>query len=686
MRIQSLSLVCFSTVAMILALQPLAAAEVPQRGFDSAGMDKAVAPGDDFFAYANGGWIKGTEIPADRSNWGVFSVIEEEANRRTVGLIQDAGKSNATEGSDARRVGDFYDSYMDEKAIESKGLTPLRAELSEIRAIDSKKSLAAVLGRGLRADVDALNNTNFHTDRPFGLWAAPDFHDPEHNVAYLLQGGLGMPDRDNYLSSDPRDESLRMKYRQHIAAVLRLAKISGATKKAEAIAALEHKIAEAHATRTESEEVHNADNPWRLADFSSKAPGLDWKRYFAAAGLSTQPMIVVWQPRAVSGIAALVGNEPLTIWKDYLTFHALDRASPLLPKAFVEERFKFYGTALTGAPQLRDRWKRAVAATNGSLGEAVGKLYAQHYFPAEAKAAAQEMVKNIVAAFGRRIDNLDWMSPATRAKAKAKLGTLYVGVGYPEHWRDYSGLTIRRGDALGNAQRSELFDYRSSLAKLGHTVDRSEWSMTPQTVNAVNLPLQNALNFPAAILSPPFFDVKNEPVENYGAIGTIIGHEISHSFDDQGSQFDAQGRLVNWWTPEDLAHFTAAATRLASQFDAYEPLPGLHVNGKLTLSENLADVAGVAASYDGYRSAYDGKQAPDSAGFTGDQRFFLAFARNWRSKARPEALRMGIKTNGHAPAEFRADTVRNLDAWYQSFDVKPGQKLYLEPGQRVRAW
>jgi Predicted metalloendopeptidase len=686
MRIQTFPLLFLSAVLMTTSLDPLVAADLARHGVDLAGMDKSIAPGDDFFAYANGTWMKTTEIPADRSSWGVFQIVADEANRRTVGLIQDAGKSGAAAGSEARKVGDFYDSYMDEKAIEAKGITPLSPELKAIRAIDSRKALATVLGRGLRADVDPLNNTNFHTDRPFGLWVSPDFHDPDRNVAYLLQGGLGMPDRDNYLSNDARDVSLRAKYRDHIAAVLKLAGISGSEKKADAISALERKIAEVHATATESEDVHNADNPWRMADFSAKAPGLDWKSYFTAAGLSSQPMIMVWQPKAIRGIAALAGSEPLSVWKDYLTFHAIDRAAAVLPKAFVEERFRFYGTALTGAPKLRDRWKRAVDATNASLGEAVGKLYVQHYFPPEAKAAAQEMVKNIVTAFGHRIDRLEWMSPATRAKAHAKLDTLYVGVGYPERWRDYAGLVIKRGDALGNAQRSELFDYRASLAKLGKPVDRSEWSMTPQTVNAVNLPLQNALNFPAAILAPPFFDPKADPVENYGGIGTTIGHEISHSFDDQGSQFDAQGRLVNWWTPEDLAHFQAAAAQLAAEFDAYEPLPGLHVNGKLTLSENLADVAGLAASYDGYRNAYGGKPAPDANGFTGDQRFFVAFGQIWRSKMRPEALRMVVKTNGHAPGEYRADTVRNLDAWYEAFDVKPGQKLYLAPAARVRAW
>ncbi|MEA2337019.1 MAG: putative endopeptidase [Thermoanaerobaculia bacterium] len=655
-------------------------------GLDPAGMDKSVKPGDDFYGYANGTWSKNTPIPPDRSNIGVFSILDEKANERTSKLIQDADKSQGAAASDERRIGDYYAAFMDEKAIEARGLKTVQPELDQIAAISDKSSLARVLGSELRADVDALNNTNFHTDRLFGLWVSPDFNNPSRNVGYLLQGGLGLPDRENYLRKDAKDIELQTKYRAHIAAILNLAHIANTEERAAHIYALEHKIAEAHVSRTDSEDVHKANNPWKLHDFPTKAPGLDWTSYFKAADLSAQPMIMVWQPTAVTGIAALVGSESVAVWKDYLTFHALDRASGLLPKAFADEAFKFYGTTLSGAPQQRARWKRAVNATNGALGDAVGKLYVKHYFPPASKAAAQTMVKNIIAAFGHRIDNLAWMSPATRTKAKAKLSTLYVGIGYPEHWRNYSGLTIKRDDALGNRNRSELFDYRASLAKLGKPVDKTEWSMTPQTVNAVNLPLQNALNFPAAILNPPFFDGTADPVVNYGGIGTVIGHEISHSFDDQGSQFDAEGRLHNWWTKEDFAHFTEAADRLAAEFDKYEPLPGMHVNGKLTLSENIADTAGLSAAYDGYRRAYGGNPAPSVDGFTGDQRFFLSFAQVWRSKQRPEALRNSLMTNGHAPGEFRADTVRNIDEWYAAFNVKPGEKLYLAPKERVRAW
>ena len=653
------------------------------RGIDVEGMDRSVRPGDDFNAYANGGWIHTTEIPPDRSHFSVGAILDEEVNRRTAELIQAAGSSSP--GSEARKVGDYYAAWMDEAAIERRGLSPLHVELADIDRISDRAGLARVLGSQLRADVDALNNTNFHTSRVFGLWVAPDFSHPDVNVGYLFQGGLGMPDRDFYLGTAARDVELQGKYKAHIAAVLKLAGIAEADAKAAGIYDLERAIAAVHVSRTDSEDVKKANNPWPVSEFGKRAPGLDWEAFLNAAGLSRQPMIMVWQPSAVAGIAALAGSRPLSDWKDYLKFRVIDRASGLLPKAFADERFGFYGTALTGVKQPRDRWKRAVDATSDGLGDAVGKMYVEKYFPPRAKTEAQEMVRNIVAAFEKRIDRLEWMSPATRKKAKAKLATLYVGVGYPEHWQDYSGLVVD-GDALENAKRAGMLLYRQSLEKLKKPVDKSEWCMTPQTVNAVNLPLQNALNFPAAILNPPFFDMDAEPVFNYGAIGSVIGHEISHSFDDQGAQFDPSGRLANWWTKEDFEHFEKAGQRLAAEYDAYEPLPGLHVNGKLTLSENIADVAGIAAAFDGYRAAYGGKAAPEKDGFTGDQRFFLAFAQAWRGKSRPEALRMQLLTDGHSPGEYRADTVRNLDAWYDAFDVKPGEKLYLKPAERVRVW
>jgi putative endopeptidase len=662
--------------ALFFVLLFLAAAPAgTSHGIDVAGMDRAVKPGDDFFSYANGKWYAETTIPADRSSFSTFAILAEKADKRTADLIRDLHSG---------KIADYYAAYMDEKTIESKGLHPLDAELATIRAIHDKASFARVIGSQLRSDVDPLNNGNLHTDRLFGLWVSPDFDAPEVNAGYLLQGGLGMPDRDYYLGNDERSNATQAKYREHIEAVLKLAGIAGAAERAARIYDLEHHIAEVHASITDSEDVHKANNRWMRADFPEHAPGLDWPAFFDAAGLSNQRSLYVWQPQAVSGISALTASTPLDVWKEYLEFHAVDRNSALLPKAFVDENFRFYGTALSGATQLRPRWKRAIAATNGALGDAVGKLYAKRYFPPSAKAAAQKMVKNIVAAFGKRIDRLDWMKPETRAKARAKLGTLYVGIGYPETWRDYSGLRVSRFEALANSERAELFDYHTAVAHLGKRADKHEWWMTPQTVNALNIPLQNALNFPAAILNPPFFDAAADPVVNYGGIGTVIGHEISHSFDDQGSQFDAQGRLANWWTTEDFAHFKESADRLVAEFNTYEPLPGLHVNGAQTLSENIADVAGISAAYDGYRAGDKGHGS--AQGFTNDQRFFIAFGQNWRTKQRPEALRRSILTDGHAPGQYRADTVRNIDAWYSAFNVKPGEKLYLAPAERVRVW
>jgi predicted metalloendopeptidase len=492
-----------------------------------------------------------------------------------------------------------------------------------------------------------------------------------------------MPDRDYYLSDDPHVLELRARYREHVAAVLKLAAFAEPGAKADAILALEKEIARGHVSRTDSEDVLKANNPWGREEFARRAPGIDWPTFFEAAGLTDQPSFIVWHPGAVTALSALVASEPLEAWKAWLAFHLIDRHASVLPRAFVEERFAFYGRALTGTPQLRDRWKRGVSATDAALGDAVGRLYVERTFPPEAKARAQEMVRNIVAAFRKRIDHLDWMSPETRTQAKEKLATLYVGLGYPESWRDDSGLEVARADAFGNLWRSELLDYRKKLGQLGRPVDRSEWCMTPQTVNAVNLPLQNALNFPAAILQPPYFDAEAPSAVNYGAIGAVIGHEISHSFDDQGSQFDARGRLSNWWTADDLAHFQAAAARLAAQYDAYKPFPDLAVNGKQTLSENIADVAGLAAAYDGWRAAGGDASAQ---GWSGEQLFFVSYGQAWRSKVRDRALRAQVATDGHAPAMYRASTVRNLDAWYRAFDVKPGQALYLDPKDRVQVW
>ena len=655
-------------------------------GLDLSGIDHAVRPGEDFFAHANGAWLKATEIPADRAAYGVSGVVTELTNQRTAALIQEAEKARAPKGSSAQKVGDYYASYMDEAAIEAKGLSPLRPTLDHIAAIKDRPSLARFLGGTLRADVDALNNTNFYTDNLFGLWIAQDLDEPTRYVPFLMQGGLDMPDRAYYVDPSPRMAELRTKHQAHIAKILEIARIPDAAAKAARIFELERRIAQAHWSREDSSDVKKNNNHWTRAELDTAAPGLDWTEYLAAAGLGGQKLFAIWQPSAVTGISALVASEPLETWKDYLTFHALEHSAAVLPRALGEESFAFHGTVLAGIPQRRDRWKRAVDATSTALGDAVGQLYVQKYFPPASKARVEEMVHNIMAAFGRRIDALDWMAPATKARAKEKLAVLEVGVGYPDKWIDYSGLQIVRGDAFGNDQRAEQFELQRNLRKLGQPVDRKEWVMTPQTVNAVNLPVMNAMNFPAAMLQPPYFDPSRPVAMDYGAIGAVIGHEISHSFDDSGALFDAAGRFRNWWTDEDKAHFDASSAQLVKQYDAYRPFPDLAVNGKLTLGENIADVAGLAAAYDAYKMSLGGQPAPVVAGLSGDQQFFLSFAQSWRLKMREAALRQQILQDGHAPDEYRADTVRNLDPWYAAFDVRPGQALYLDPKDRVRVW
>jgi predicted metalloendopeptidase len=653
---------------------------------DVAGMDRSVKPGDNFFEYANGTWLKQTEIPADRSSYGGSAILIELTDRRVADLIQEAAKSNASAGSDLRKIGDYYTSFMDTAAIDAAGLKPLQPALDSIAAIRDRKTLARVLGSGLRADVDAINATNFYTENLFGLWVAQDLDDPTHYSPFLLQGGLGMPDRSYYVDSSASMAAIRAKYQEYIAAMLGLANIPDAGAKAAAIAQLETRMALAHASREESGNVTKGNNHWKRADFGTRAPGLDWETYFAAAGLAKPATFVVWQPGAVTGLSALVASEPLETWKDYLTFHAIDSHAALLSAAFGRQAFAFYGPVLSGAQKQRERWKRGVSATNGALGFAVGKLYTERFFPAAEKKRAQAMVANLMAAFANRIDRLDWMAPSTKKEAKAKLAVLKVGVGFPDTWPDYSGLEVVKGDAFGNAERADLFQLRQNLAKLDKPVNRSEWVMTPQTVNAVNLPAMNAMNFPAAILQPPYFDPTRPLAMDYGAMGAIIGHEVSHSFDNQGALFDAAGRLHNWWTPEDFKHFEGSSKQLVAQYDAYKPFPDLAVKGQQTLGENIADLAGLTAAYDAYKLSLHGKPAPVVQGMSGDQQFFVSFAQSWRGKSREPAMRNQILADGHAPPEYRASTVRNIDEWYRAFGVKPGERLYLAPADRVRIW
>ncbi|TPG22283.1 M13 family peptidase [Sphingomonas koreensis] len=657
-----------------------------QSGIDLAGMDKALKPGDNFDDYANGGWRAKTEIPGDRASTGVFYDVFEKAEANNRAIIDAAIKSNAAAGTDQGMIANYYNAFMDTAGIEKRGLAPVQDDVAAIANLKDKTQLATMLGANLRADEDPINATSLGTENLFGLFVTQALTDPNTTVPYLLQGGLGLPDRDYYLSASPDMAKIRDAYKSYVAQLLTLAGISDAQARAARIVDLETKLAKAHADLTTTEQMSKDHDPWTKADFAKKAPGLDWDAYWQAAGLGNQQDFIAWQPAAITGEAALVASEPLQNWQDWLTFHRINQVTPALPKALDDAHFAFYGTTLNGTPQNRTRDKRAIGAVQGALGDAVGQLYVKQYFPASSKADIQNMVKNILAAFDKRVANLDWMAPATKAEARKKIETLKVGVGYPETWRSYAGLDIRADDPVGNMHRASLLEYRHQIGKIGKPVDRGEWWMTPQTVNAVNLPLQNALNFPAAILQAPFYDPNADAAHNYGSIGATIGHEISHSFDNNGAEFDSTGKLRNWWTPADLAHFKQQGAALVAQYNAYEPLPGLHINGQQTLGENIADVAGLTAAYEAYHASLNGKPAPVIDGLTGDQRFFLAFAQSWREKTRDQAMKQQLATDGHAPGSYRALTVRNLDAWYPAFGVQPGQKLYLTPDKRVHVW
>ncbi len=671
--------------AMALAA-PGKAPVVRPAGIDTSGIDKNVKPGDDFDSYASGAWRAKTEIPADRSSTGAFLQVVNIAEARNRAIVDAALAANAAPGTDQRRIADFYRAFTDTAAIEARGLAPIKPELDAIAALADKRALSAMLGADVRADVDPLNATNFHTAHLFGVFVAQGLEAPTKTVPYLLQGGLGMPERDYYLSADKETVATRAAYRDYVTKIFTLAGLSDPAARADRVMALETKIATAHLDNVAAQDVHKANNPWKRADFDAKAPGIDWGAFFGAAQLGSQQDFIVWMPDATTKLSALVASEPLASWQDWLTFHHIDDAAAVLPKAFDAASFDFYGRALSGTAQQRPRDKRAIGAVNGNLGDAVGRIFAARYFPASSKRDIQAMVSNILAAFDKRVAALDWMKPATKAEARRKISTMRVSVGYPEHWRDYSGLEVKADDPVGNFARAEMAEYRWQLAKLKQAPDRGEWWMSPQTVNAVNLPLQNALNFPAAILEAPLYDPKRDAAANYGSIGAVIGHEISHGFDNLGAEFDASGKMRNWWTPTDFAHFKEQSAALVAQYSAYEPLPGLRINGEQTLGENIADVAGLTAAYDAYHASLKGKPAPVIGGLTGDQRFFLAFAQAWRAKLRDQALRGQVATDGHSPARFRALTVRNLDGWYKAFGVKPGDKLYLVPEKRVKVW
>ena len=655
-------------------------------GLDASAMDTTVRPGDDFYRYANGSWDRRTQIPPELGSFGAFSIAAQRADSNVRQIVHGAAAAHAAPGSDRRKVADFYNAYLDTAAIAARGTAPIRAAIDSIDAIADKTALARFMGAHLRSDVDPLNNAVLHTDNPFGLWVAQDLNHPGRNIGFLLQGGIEMPDRSYYVDQSSQMAGVRAEYRSHVARMLTLAGVSAPDATADAIVGLETRIAQVHWKLEDSEDPAKGNNHWARTDFTRKAPGLDWPAFFAAAQLSREDSIVAWQPSAIAGIAALIGSQPLATWKDLLVYHAIEDHAAVLPASFDRESFAFFGHTLGGAEAQDSRDHRAVAATSDALGSIVGKEYVARFFPPSAKANAQKMVAGLIAAFQHRIDALAWMAPSTKAEAKAKLATLRVGIGYPDKWPSYAALTPVASQAYENADRVTRFRYAQSTADLRKPVDHDMWVMTPQTVNAVNMPAMNALNFPAAILQPPFFDATRADAMNYGGIGAVIGHEISHSFDNGGATFDSRGRMRNWWTPADFAHFKASTQALVRQYDAYHPLPDLAINGQQTLSENIADLAGITAAYDAFHASLHGAPAPVVAGLSGDKQFFLGFAQIWRTKFREAALRRQLLTNGHSPGPYRALTVRNIDPWYAAFGVKPGEKLYLAPADRVRIW
>ncbi|MDB5678823.1 M13 family metallopeptidase [Sphingomonas bacterium] len=631
-------------------------------------VDRSVRPGDDFYAYANGDWLRTTRLPEGVAKIDTSAMLRAENARRVRGLIDDAVAATARGAvrPDVRKIADYYITRRDTVAIEAKGLAPLSGDLAAIAAIADRRALAGWLGRNVRLD----DGGNQQTESLFGVWIHQGFHDPSRYAAHLVQGGLGLAAND-YLDSGTAATAHRADYRARIAAVLTLAGFDQPDTRAARVLDLETAIARTHASRADTDDVFKTDNSWRRADFAARAPGIDWVGYFAAAGLDAAQSFVVWQPGAVIGVARLVATQPLDAWKDYLAFHLIDHYAAVLPRA----------VRGTDAPD-------AIDATGAVFGDAIGRLYVERYFPLRAKAAATIMVDTIRTAFRAQLVKATWMASATRTKAMAKLAALRIGLGYPDRWVDYTALSVVRGDAFGNLRRAEAFAYAHELAKLRRPVDPNEWpaGLHPQLVAAILDLSPNTMEFAVGLFQPPYFDADGDAAANYGSAGAGLAHEISHSFDEVGNIYDAQGRLGLWVTKDDLARARAAAAPLASQLDACVAAPGLTARGNQVLVESVADLRGLAAAYDAYHLSLRGKPDRVVNGLTGDQRFFVAFAQRWRRLQTDDALRAQIEHDNHAPPRCRSNLVRNMDAWARAFGVKPGDALYTAPAARVRAW
>ncbi len=648
-----------------------AAAHAPQYGnygIDTAGMDRTILPGNDFYGYVNGAWARNTTIPSDKSNYGMFTVLGDLSLQRTRGIL-DAARGDANSA-----IGRAYTSYLDAATVEARGLAPINPWLTRVRALGDRAGYAALAAQADRAGIPTL----------FAGYVGQDDRSPDHYIFSLYQGGIGMPDRDYYLENAQRYQDARTAYVTYLTQMLTLAGEQNAAARAQAVMAFETRIAGAHWNRLDSGDATKVYNKMTVADLTRLAPGYDFATYLHGLG-DNEADVLVGQPSAFTAMAAIYAETPVEVLRDQLIIRSLSSYADQLPDAVANANFAFYGTALSGTPQRETRDKRAVRFVEGVLSDDLSQQYAAQYFPPATKAAMQTLVGNVLAALGTRIDNLSWMQPETKVRARAKLANFTVKIGYPDQWRSYDGLDIRADDLFGNAWRSAQFEHDYQIGKLGGAVRRWEWGMTPMTVNAYANFSMNEIVFPAAILQPPFFDPNADAAVNYGGIGAVIGHEISHHFDDQGSKYDEHGRLADWWTPSDLAAFQAAGQRLIAQYDAYEVL-GEHVGGEFTLGENIGDLAGLAIAHDAYIKSLNGQEAPVIDGTTGEQRFFMGWAQVWRRNYRDTNLLQRLTTDPHAPSIQRAWVVRNIDAWYSAFNVQPGTSLYLAPADRVRIW
>jgi putative endopeptidase len=680
------ALALFSAALLGTGLLAALAQDAPRFGtwgVDLAAMDKSVKPGDDFSKFATGTWEKAAVIPPDRSRIGGFTDLQILSEQRLRNIMDELHSRPAAQlNVDERKLKDFYDAWMDTKAIEANGLKPLQKDLSQIAALKTPAQVAEIMASP-RISAGAI----------YGYGIGVDDKHPDNYSLNLSQAGLGLPDRDYYLSDNPDLAKTRDAYRKYLADMMTLAGLSDAGARADRVMALETEIAKVQWTRADRRDADKIYNPMQAADLKKLAPEFPWDAFLKETGIplttasGNQRYIIVAEKTAFEPLAKVFAATPVSTWRDYLTVHYLHSMSSYLPKKFDDLDFAFFGTVLSGATQQLDRPTRGIHLIDGQMGEALGKVYVAKYFPPEAKAKADTLVSNLLKAYAADIQTLDWMGPATKQKALEKVQQFMPKIGYPDHWRDYTALKILPGDLVGNIERSNVFEYNREVARINKPVDRTEWGMTPSTINAYYNASFNEIVFPAAILQPPFFDPKADDAVNYGGIGAVIGHEISHGFDDQGSKYDGKGVFQDWWTKEDRANFDKRTAMIVSQYDAFEPLPGLHVIGKNTLGENIADNAGLAIALKAYHISLGGKPAPVIDGYTGDQRFFLGFAQVWRSKMRESRIRTLTLSNEHTVDNFRSiGATRNQDAWYEAFGVTPNQKYYLPPDQRVHLW